>query len=247
MTVSASTVLRFIRKCKLEIQAVTGPVKRLGTQCLPSKRTKSLIRKVDRATDKADPPTLKQLAQRYEVSRRTVQRILKDDLGAGLRKKTRTYVLSNKQMQQHLDRGRRFLQLIGGNHWEYIISLDEAWLSMNDSNGIRDVYYKKQGKETPQTWTKTWKQKYAKKVMFAAGVSSRGVTGLYFVPRTKKVDHFFFINKILEPIVQKDIPRLYPGEERKGILHFDFDTSHTTPAVYQYLDEHEVKHTKKEE
>jgi transposase len=62
-TVSESTVLRVIRKYESESQAVTKPVKRLGTQCLPSKRTRSLIRKVDRATDKADPPTLKQLAQ----------------------------------------------------------------------------------------------------------------------------------------------------------------------------------------
>jgi AraC-like DNA-binding protein len=247
MTVSASTVLRVIRKYESKTQTVTKPVKRLGIQCLSSKPTKSLIRKVDRATDKADPPTLKQLAQRYEVSRRTVQWILKDDLGEELRKKTRTHALSNKQMQQRLDRGRRFLQLIGGNHWKYIISLDEAWLSMNDSNRIRDVYYKKQGKKTPQTWTKKWKQKYAKQVIFAAGVSSRGVTGLYFVPPTSKVDHLFFINKILKPIMEKDIPRLYSGEERKVILHFDSATSHTTPTVYQYLDDHNVTYIRKEE
>jgi transposase len=64
MTVSASTVLCVIRKYESESQAVTRPVKRLGTQCLPPKLTKNLIRKVDRATDKADPPNLKQLAQR---------------------------------------------------------------------------------------------------------------------------------------------------------------------------------------
>jgi hypothetical protein len=83
--------------------------------------------------------------------------------------------------------------------------------------------------------------------MFAAGVSSRGVTGLYFVPQTIKVDHLFFVNKILKSIVEKDIPRLYPGEERKVILHFDSATSHTTPAVYQYLDDHNVKYIRKEE
>jgi AraC-like DNA-binding protein len=98
MTASKTTALRVIRKFKLENQGVAKPVKRLGTQCLPSKRTKDLIRKVDRATDKADPPTLKQLAQRYEVSQPTIQRILKDNLGAELRRKTRTHALSNEQM-----------------------------------------------------------------------------------------------------------------------------------------------------
>jgi hypothetical protein len=83
--------------------------------------------------------------------------------------------------------------------------------------------------------------------MFAAGVSSKGVTGIYFVPPTSKVDHVFFINEILKPIVEKDIPRLYPGEEQKVILHFDSATSHTTPEVYEYLDHHNVKYIRKEE
>jgi hypothetical protein len=64
-------------------------------------------------------------------------------------RKRKTHVLSNKQAQQRLDRGPRLLQLIGDNKWKYIISLDEAWLSLNDMNGIRGVYYKKTGKPTP--------------------------------------------------------------------------------------------------
>jgi hypothetical protein len=125
--------------------------------------------------------------------------------------------------------------------------LDEAWLSLNDVNGIRGVFYQKKGKETPQSWTKKWKQTHAKKIMYAAGVSARVVTGLYFVPTTSKVDRWVFINNILKQIVEKDIPRLYPGEEHKVVLHFDSAGSHTTPEVYDWLNEHKVKYIKRAE
>jgi hypothetical protein len=123
-------VLGVIRESQLEIKGVTKPVKRLETSCLPSKWTEDLIRNVDRATEKAEPLTIKLPAQRYDASRRSMQQILKEDLGAELQKKTRTHALANKQMQQCLDRARYFLQLIGGDGWKYSTSLDEAWPSM---------------------------------------------------------------------------------------------------------------------
>jgi hypothetical protein len=73
------------------------------------------------------------------------------------------------------------------------------------------------------------------------------VTDLYFVPPTTKVDRWFFINSILKLIVEKDIRRLYPGEEHKVVLHFDSAGSHTTPEVYSWLDERNVKYIRKEE
>jgi hypothetical protein len=91
-----------------------------------------------------------------------------------------------------------------------------------------------------------WK-KHAKKVMYAVGVCSKGVTDLYFVPPTTRVDCWFFIHSILKPIVKKDILRLYPGEEHKVVLHFDSAGSHTTPEVYGWFNERNVKYIWKEE
>jgi transposase len=246
-TPSRATVARVIREYQLERQGIVKGPKSLGPQNLPSKRTKELVRKIDKATDKANPPTQKQLAQRYEVSASTIRRILNEDIGAKLRKKCRTHALSNKQAQQRLDRGPHFLELIKGNKWKYVISLDEAWLGLNDVNVVRDVVYQKKGKQLPPSWTRKWKKQHAKKVMYAAGVSARGVTGMYFVPSNVKVNRWVFIEEFLKPIVENDIPRLYPGEEHKVVIHFDSAGSHTTPEVYQWLDERKVKYIKREE
>ncbi|OWA54008.1 hypothetical protein BV898_18431, partial [Hypsibius exemplaris] len=183
-----------------EKRGIFKPAKKLSSQCLPYKRTKDLIRKVDAAANVDNPPTLDQMAERYDVSKRTIRRVLSKNLQSDLLKKTKTHALSNKQAQQRLDRGPRFLKLLGGDRWNYVVSFDEFWLSMYD-----------------------------------CGVSYRGPTSIYFVPPTSKVNSAFFLNNIVKPIVEKDIPGLYLGEEHKVILHFDSASSHTTPAVYSYL------------
>jgi hypothetical protein len=59
-----------------------------------------------------------------------------------------------------------------------------------------------------------------------------------------KVNRWVFIEK---PIVENDISRLYSGEEHKVVIHFDSTGSHTTPEVYQWLDERKVKYIKRNE
>ena len=246
MTASRSTVSRVINECQSMNQGILKPLKRLGPQNLPSKRTKALIKKVDLATENDNPPTQIALARRHGVSRTLIRRILVTDLKAKLLKKTKTHALSNKQVQQRLDKGNALLKILGGGRRRCIISLDEAWLSLNDCGGITDSYYRKMGKEVPASRSRKWRQKHPQKSMFAAGVCARGVTDMYFVPDKSKVNQEFFMNYILKPIIERDIPRLYPGEEKKVILHFDSAFSHTTPAVYALLKKAQVQYIDKE-
>jgi hypothetical protein len=142
--VSLSTVNQLIIRRKKKDSGVQRLLRRLGTQCLSSKRTGDLIKEVDRATKTANPRTQYSLAHRYQVSQRTLQLILKDNLGVISRNKMKTRALSNKQAAQRLERGPRFLELINGNKWKYVSSIDEAWLSLNDVDSVRDVHYQKE-------------------------------------------------------------------------------------------------------
>ncbi|OQV19851.1 hypothetical protein BV898_06121 [Hypsibius exemplaris] len=113
-SVSKSTITRLIMEYEREKRGIFEPAKKLGPQCLPSKRNKNLIRKVNAATDVDNPPTLDQMAERYDVSEKTILRVLNEDLKSDLLKKTKTHAVSNKQAQERLDRGPRFLKLLGG-------------------------------------------------------------------------------------------------------------------------------------
>jgi hypothetical protein len=62
--------------------------------------------------------------------------------------------------------------------------------------------------------------------MVVMGIFFREHTGLYVVLETVEVDEKSFSNHILELIVEKNIPRLYPGEEHKVTIHMDSSGRH---------------------
>ncbi|OQV12447.1 hypothetical protein BV898_13323 [Hypsibius exemplaris] len=156
------------------------------------------------------------MTERYDVSERTIRRVLGENLQSDWLKKTKTHALSNKQVQQRLDCGPRFLKLLRVDRWKYVVFFNEFWQSMNDCGGIRDCYYPEKGKTSSGKSHKKWKQTFPKKVMCAAGVSYCGATGIYFVPPTSEVNSAFFLNNIVKPIVEKDVPRLYPRKNTKS-------------------------------
>jgi hypothetical protein len=59
---SQSNLNRIVMEFYLEQSGVTKPAKQLATKCLPVKRAKEFIRKVNKITNKANPPTQRQLA-----------------------------------------------------------------------------------------------------------------------------------------------------------------------------------------
>ncbi|XP_055337733.1 uncharacterized protein LOC129587827 [Paramacrobiotus metropolitanus] len=71
--------------------------------------------------------------------------------------------------------------------------------------------------------------------MFIAGISFRGLTAIRFIPPTPKITADLCIQNVLEPLVQKDFPRVYPGEERKVALHQDSAPAHTSKKICQRL------------
>ena len=57
-----------------------------------------------------------------------------------------------------------------------------------------------------------------------------------------KINNEVFLKEVLIPIWKEDIPRLYPGEENKVILHMDGARAHFHPNVVQWLETNEIKY-----
>ena len=80
------------------------------------------------------------------------------------------------------------------------------------------------------------------KNLCAIGVCHRGPTSLRIVPENVKVNNEVFPKELLIPIWKEDIPRLYPGEESKVILHMDGARAHFHPNVVQWLETNKIKY-----
>jgi hypothetical protein len=237
MTASKRAVNKIIKEIPLERQGIVKLPKRLGTQNSPSVRTPALIKKVKNLLNRPNPYTQPDIGRMLGVSQSTVRNIAKFDLGGEVRKKTRTHALSDKHVAQRVAKSPRSLNQIHRQKWKFIISIDDAWCYMSHVNGCRRIYYKFRGnKREPSKFLKILQQKRPKGVMFVAGISSRDLTAIRFVPPNTKVNSAFYTYKILMPIQGKDIPWIFGKDAKRVALHHESASSHTSGPIVKWLE-----------
>ncbi|OQV18043.1 hypothetical protein BV898_07984 [Hypsibius exemplaris] len=128
------------------------------------------------------------------------------------------HALSNKQILQRLQRGPHFLGFLGSTKLRYILTVEEAWVYLDTTNGVRRVYYEIKRARTPESWTKFCKKFHPVGMMFFAGICWRSVTTLRFIEPGAKINSDYYIKHCLKPLIEIDIPHLYPGEKHKIVL-----------------------------
>ena len=167
--ISKTGITRTFQNVKLKASGITKPEKQLPSQNFRSTRCR-LINRVKKAVLVCNPPTQVSLARTMKVSRATIQRILKDDLGLMKRKKTKTHSLTEKQAAQRLDRGNEFLQYLTPRKLRYIFTFDETYVTLDDTAAETDYYYAGEDVEIPEHWQKFSKKAWLQRIMVAMGI-----------------------------------------------------------------------------
>ncbi|OQV24934.1 putative Ras-related protein Rab-10 [Hypsibius exemplaris] len=157
------------------------------------------------------------------------------DLDGKVRSKSKTHALSDKMVEQRVQKGPRLLKRLQGKRLENVVSIDEAWCYMSYVNGRRKIYYQFRGRQSPRSFLKYWREKHPKGVMFVAGISYKGTTDIRFVPPRAKVNSDFYINKVLHPLFKKDIPRLFGKQAKMAVLHHDSAPAHKSAKTVTWL------------
>ena len=137
------------------------------------------------------------------MSKTTVARIISMDLGMKCKKKQKTHKLTDKQAAQRLKRGPTFRRWLSQRKLPYIVTLDEMYLSTNDTTGKRDGYYETKGKPAPSEYKKKEHSGWPPKILCAMGVCHRGSTSLRIVPENVKVNNEVFQREMLISIWKK--------------------------------------------
>ena len=102
-------------------------------------------------------------------------------------KKQKTHKLTDKQAAQRLARGSTYRRWVSQRKLPYIVTLDEMYLSTNDTTGKRDCYYETKGKPAPSEYKKKEHSGWPPKILCAIGVCHRGSTSLRIVPEIQPV------------------------------------------------------------
>jgi len=219
------------KRRKAKAGGLPSPIKK----CPPRVVTPAIVRKVTRMARRRNPPGFRDIDSSAGLSPRTVRRILaKSKLE--LRRKTTVYKLKLAHMQNRKTNCRKlYRNWISGNKWSYVVTLDEAMFGLHNTNGQRKICYIPSGQDVPEDWVVN-KDNFSVSVMVVAAISGIGTLPLRVVDSKSNMNADYYIKNILTPLVDKDIPSLYPGELHKVKIHHDKTTSHTAQKTAAYAE-----------
>ena len=148
-----------------------------------------------------------------------MSRIVNEDLDRACLKKPTAPKLTDALVAQRKVHAKPFSLLVSGGREQYILTLDEAWISLDFTNGSSPIHYaeKTKSERTGAPPVATSAPRLCQKTLYAAGFTWRGQTGLYFIPPNTTISSevFMYLKYVLEPMLTKDVPRLYGKEASK--------------------------------
>lgn len=208
----------------------------------PTAATRDVVSKIRKMIAKANPPTQREMASHCGVSLGTVNRIIKKILNAKLRKKHKVHKLNDSQIQKRRERSMLLYRKLRNQKWKNFVTTDEAMFYMGGSYGRRKVCYMREGETDHDKLKFVKRDSFAPGFMVWAGVSYYGKTSLRIIDRGVKVNSDYYINKVLKPFLDKDVPRMFPaGKEKDMVFHQDSASSHTAKKTIEYLKKRKTK------
>ena len=180
-----------------------------------------------------NPPSQPALETKLGISHCMLSNIIHQDLQLETRKKTKTHHLTPQQMSQRVIRGEIFLSYLGMYKTRMIFTMDETLITLNDFNCERPFYYVGWPGGIPEDWTKISQKCHPKQIMVAFGICWNGISRPYFIEPKAKINADYFTEHVLIPMLEYDIPHLFPGQEKNVIFHMDSAPAHTAKKTVQ--------------
>lgn len=214
----------------------------------PSVSTPTVVRKISSMISRVNPPTQREMALKLKVSVGTVNRVIKQVICAKLRKKCKVHQLNATQILKRRQRSWRLYQKLCAGKWKHFVTSDEAMFYLGGSYGRRKVCYVRKGAVAGDNLKFVKRDAFAAGFMAWAAVCFNGKTAIRIIDKGTKVNADFYIRNVLRPFLDKDVPRLFPGDtKRHMVFHQDSASSHTAKATLNYLKSRGIKFITPEE
>ena len=194
--------------------------------------------------DVENPPTQRAIAKSLRISQSSVSRASKK-AGFVLRKKRKGQQLSSSNLIKRQQRSMALYRQLANQRYKNFITTDESWFYLDGTRGKRKVCYIKKSDPDYDRMIIEQNTSRPKGFMVWGGVSSKGKTALRFVDPGTKVNSNYYIHHILKPFLTRDVPRLFPKNERKKwYFHQDSAPSHTSKETIGYLNDCKINFVK---
>jgi hypothetical protein len=153
----------------------------------------------------------REIVRELGISRTSVRRIIKNDLGLKCLKKTRAHELTVANKASRLTRAQQLLERFPSHLVNFIVFTDEKIFTVaSPSNLQNDRFYTNLGtskKNIPPERLLRTRPTFTQSIMVSVGISALGTTDMHFVEPGAKVNGDYYRNVLLTQKLLPDIRR----------------------------------------
>ena len=227
-----STVTRALNKFK-----ETGSARRKPGSGRPrSVRTKALIKSVREKIRRQPVRSMRKMAKEAGVSDFTIRKVVKEDLKAKSRARTKRQLITRNQKEARLERSKKLLQILKRG-MPVILFTDEKEFTVDSAPNRRNDRYisRENPKDVPDNVKHTFQTKHPASVMMFGLVSSDGKKmPPVFFKKNEKVTKEVYL-KVLKNHVKPWIDSNYT-KEANIVFQQDGAPAHTSNLVKNWLE-----------
>lgn len=195
-----------------------------------SARTERVI-KITRERIRRKPQrSVRKMATDLNVSKTTMHRVLKDDLGCQAFKKRKVHGVSAASKQKRFERAALMLSRHAGE--EFVFSDEKLFVLQQSHNPQNDRLWAYTSKNISDKDRNIPRFQSAASVMVWGGICKRGKLPLVFIEKGVKINAAYYKAEVLEKVVKPSVERMY-GKDHY-VFQQDGAPSHTANLVQNW-------------
>lgn len=199
-------------------------------------RTKKVVEAVRHRILRNPLRKQKVMAREMKIPKRTMSRIVKEDLKLGAYRRSTGHRLNDKLRAIRLTRSRRLLKTYAGKKYQKILFTDEKIFTIEEKfNRQNDRIYAHSSKEAAEKVPRVERGHHPASVMVWWGVSYNGTTELYFCQQGVKTKAKNYQEDILEKVVKPLNSTMFNNEH--WIFQQDSAPAHKAKSTQSWLKE----------
>ena len=180
----------------------------------------------------------REIAQRLNISKNSVYRIIKSDLDLKMFHRVKGQNLKPGDHEKRLIRAKRMRRFFTHANLRKTFFSDESIFTVEGRyNAHNDVFYThlSRKEDVDEERIHHSRSQFPKSVMVSAAVSKLGKTSLFLIEQGVRIDSDYYCNSLLSQMIP-EMNALAPGEDY--IFQQDGAHSHTSKYSIGYLDDH---------
>ena len=107
--------------------------------------------------------------------------------------KARGHRLCDKNVKELFTNARKLYErYLSRDKWQWVVTLDEAWIYLDDTNKPRAIFYREKGSAGRSDFVRQREEKFSKGFKVMTGYCSRGRLPIHLVAANAKINSAYF-------------------------------------------------------